>query len=133
MMTNATPPRDLNRSMLRRVPFWAVVTVFFGAVAAATWIDRPIYDALHDYFTFNTRPVPEHLRLARRVLRTFQDWGEQVSIVAVGVVMWQLDRRRRSQVLCLLVAALMVTGTVELMKRVYGRERPDVSAGAGGF
>lgn len=93
-------------------------------------LDTPIYDFLHQHYNHYTRPVPDYLKLPTRVLRALEDWGEFVYISAVAYVIWVLDRQRRSQLFCLVLSALLVTGVVEAIKRVTGRERPEVSKGA---
>lgn len=99
--------------------------IFFFLLA----FDRSIYLYLHDHYNVNTRPVPEWLRLPTRLLRSLEDWGENVFIVAVLFAIWQLDRGNRSRVLCLVVSAGLVTIGAETIKRIAGRERPDIAGG----
>lgn len=106
------------------------LTVFFVILGALFFLDGPAYHFLHENYNVYTRPVPSYLKVPTRVLRSMEDWGENVYILCVLIAMWRMDRTRRSRVPCLLIAALLVTLGVEGVKRVTGRERPEVSQGA---
>jgi membrane-associated phospholipid phosphatase len=92
-------------------------------------LDGSVYEFTHRHFNYFMRPVPSSHKLATRVLRSMEDWGENVFIVAVAIAMWRLDRRNRSRVLCIGLASLVVALAVEGVKRVTGRERPNISQG----
>lgn len=106
--------------------YLALFLAIFGLLLAA---DEPIYRVLHEHYNYHTRPVPDQLKLATRILRSMENWGENVFIVAIGIAIWQLDCQRRSRILCLVLASVLVTLVVEGVKRVTGRERPEVCAG----
>jgi undecaprenyl-diphosphatase len=110
----------------------AIKAVLFGAVliACVSWADSALYNFLHANFNENTRPVPDLLKLPHRILRSLEDWGENVFIVFVLFAMWRLDPNRRGRVVCLIVAAAATASVVEVVKRSTGRLRPDVSHGA---
>ena len=105
---------------------FALFLLVLGCLALA---DRPVYEYLHEHFNVYTRPVPNHMKIAVRVLRSMEDWGESVYILAVAFAMWRLDRRRRSRVLCIALGAILVALPVELVKRLTGRVRPEESYG----
>lgn len=92
-------------------------------------VDEPVYQFLHQHYNYRTRPVPEGMKIPTRVLRSMEDWGENVYIVAVAVAMWRLDRRRRGRLLQIVLAVTIVTLCVEGVKRLTGRQRPEVSKG----
>lgn len=116
------------------VPFaWWKVALFLVVAAlgvAFFWLDQPVFQFVHDNFNYYTRPVPTGMKLPTRILRSMEDWGESVFIVAICVAMWRMDRHHRSRILCLVMAALLSAAGVEAAKRVTGRERPEVSTGA---
>jgi membrane-associated phospholipid phosphatase len=64
------------------------------------------------------------------LLRSGEDWGENVFIAAVLFAMWRLDVNRRGRVVCLIAAALITSAAVEVVKRSTGRLRPDLAQGA---
>jgi len=94
------------------------------------WADGALYRFLHANFNETTRPVPELLKLPHRLLRSAEDWGENVFIVAVLFAMWRLDPRRRGRVVCLIAGAVLTSAAVEAVKRSTGRLRPDLANGA---
>ena len=106
------------------IGFFAVLGLFLF------FLDQPVYQFLHDHYNYHTRPVPWYLKIPTRVLRSMEDWGENVYILCVVFAMWQLDRRRRSRIVCLVVSVILVNIGVEGVKRITGRERPEVSHGA---
>lgn len=106
--------------------FTACLAVLIGLFC----VDQAAYQFVHDNYNIYTRPVPSSLKIPTRVLRSMEDWGENVYILAVAFAMWRLDSRRRSRVLCLALGALLVAVGIEGVKRVTGRERPEVSKGA---
>jgi membrane-associated phospholipid phosphatase len=112
-----------------RVRFFVGLAIFLAITAGLFFIDEPVYRFVHENYNINTRPVPWYLKIPTRVLRSMEDWGENVYILCVLIAIWKLDRTRRSRVACLIAAALMVTLCVEGIKRVTGRERPEVSKG----
>lgn len=116
---------------------WVRAAVGFAAIigvgAALLAADEAIYAYVHRNFNHATRPVPELLKLPHRLLRSAEDWGENVFIACVAFAMWRFDARRRSRVLMLLVAAAVTACAVEGLKRATGRERPDVSGGRSVF
>lgn len=103
----------------------ACFVVFVGLL----FVDHRIYQLVHDNYSYYTRPIPDHLKITTRVLRSMEDWGENVFIVCVAYAMWVLDRHRRSRVACIVVSAVLVSLAVEGTKRLVGRERPEVSKG----
>jgi membrane-associated phospholipid phosphatase len=105
---------------------WALFAV---ATVVCFLADGPIYKWVHENYNYRTRPVPDSMKITTRVMRSFEDWGENVYILAVAYGMWQLDSRRRSRVLLLALAAVLVALGVEGVKRIAGRERPEVSLG----
>src|SRR5215468_6004927 len=106
----------------------AIKAVLFGAVLIVcfSWADGVLYHFLHANFNENTRPVPDLLKLPHRILRSLEDWGENVFIVFVLFAMWRLDPQRRGRVVCLIVGAALTSAVVEGVKRSTGRIRPDV-------
>lgn len=100
-----------------------------AAVAASFALDGPIYRLVHDHYNIHTRPVPSALRTVTRLLRSLEDWGENIYIAAVLYAIWFLDRHRRSRVVCVVIAAICVTLPIEGVKRIVGRERPDLANG----
>lgn len=92
-------------------------------------MDGPLYHFLHEHYTYQTRPIPDALKVPTRVLRSLEDWGENVYILAVVYAMWRIDRSRRSRVALIGLASLIVAVSIESAKRVSGRERPEVSHG----
>ncbi|HVJ79575.1 MAG TPA: phosphatase PAP2 family protein [Planctomycetia bacterium] len=109
---------------------WRKAIIAVVALAVCFWwADGALYRFLHSYFNVNTRPVPYGMAFPHRVLRSAEDWGENVYIILVLFAMWKLDRRKRSRVFCVVVAALAATGVVEVLKRTIGRERPTLSEG----
>ena len=119
---------DGHRPLLRG-PAWLwwmlALVVLLGLFA----IDRAAYAVVHENWNYYSRPVPTLLKVPTRVMRSMEDWGENVFILCVLVVMWRLDRTRRSRVLCVVLAAVGVSLSVEGVKRLTGRERPQVSDG----
>lgn len=103
---------------------------FLVVFAVLLTLDSTIYEFLHEHFNYATRPVPPVLRLATRLLRSMEDWGEDVFIAAVLFAMWQMDRTRRSRVVGLVLSAVIVSLAVEGTKRIVGRERPEVGRGS---
>jgi membrane-associated phospholipid phosphatase len=99
-------------------------------VGCFCWLDAALYHYLHANFNENMRPVPDLLKLPHRLLRSLEDWGENVFIVAVLFAMWRLDVQRRGRVVCLIVGAMLTSLAVEGMKRSTGRIRPEKSQGA---
>jgi undecaprenyl-diphosphatase len=99
-------------------------------VCCLVWADSALYHYLHANFNENTRPVPDLLKLPHRILRSLEDWGENVFIVAVLFAMWRLDVHRRGRVVCLIVGAMATALAVEGLKRSTGRVRPEKSHGA---
>lgn len=122
-------PRE-NQDGASRRRFFVGLALFVGVAAILFLIDGPVYHFVHENYNIYTRPVPTALKIPTRVLRSMEDWGENVYILAVAFAMWRLDRRRRSRVLCLALAAVMAAVCVEGAKRLTGRERPEVSKGA---
>lgn len=110
--------------------WWRNLGLFLILLVAFSFIDQPFYQFVHDNYNIYTRPVPTALKIPTRVLRSMEDWGENVYILAVVFAMWRLDSTRRSRVLCLGLGAVLVAVAVEGVKRVTGRERPEVSKGA---
>lgn len=110
----------------------AIKAVLLGAVLIVcfSWADGAVYQYLHANFNENTRPVPDLLKLPHRILRSLEDWGENVFIVFVLFAMWRLDPQRRGRVVCLIAGALLTSAVVEVVKRSTGRIRPDASHGA---
>jgi membrane-associated phospholipid phosphatase len=94
------------------------------------YADQSLYQFLHANFNENTRPIPDLLKLPHRVLRSMEDWGENVFIVAVLFAMWRLDVNRRGRVVCLIAGAALTAVAVEGLKRTTGRVRPEVAHGA---
>jgi membrane-associated phospholipid phosphatase len=92
-------------------------------------LDQVVYQFFHDNWNYYTRPIPDQLKLATRVMRSLEDWGENIFIGCVLFAMWRMDFRRRSRVVLLVASALLATGPVELIKRLAGRERPDQCGG----
>jgi undecaprenyl-diphosphatase len=113
---------------LSRTP---VAVVLVGAILVVCFwkADAWLYRILHENYNHATRPVPTHLKLATRLLRSLEDWGENVFIACVAFAMWRLDPQRRGRILCLAAAAAATAGTVEILKRGCGRARPEVSQG----
>src|SRR3954452_16765083 len=109
----------------------SIKAVLFGAVLIVcfSWADGAVYQYLHANFNENTRPVPDLLKLPHRILRSLEDWGENVFIAAVIFAMWRLDPCRRGRVVCLIVGATLTCLAVEGVKRGAGRLRPDLSQG----
>lgn len=105
----------------------AAILVALTAVAFAA--DAPVYSFVHNHWNHATRPVPDALKLPRRILRSAEDWGENFFVLGIAFTMWQLDRSRRSRVLALLLAAVVSAVAVEGIKRTASRERPDQSNG----
>jgi membrane-associated phospholipid phosphatase len=103
----------------------AAIVVLIGCFLA----DQAVYDWVHANWNYFTRPIPDHLKLATRLMRSLEDWGENVFIACILYAMWVLDRRHRSRVVMLIATALLATLPVELVKRLVGRERPDQTAG----
>ena len=116
-------PQTVRRRFLRNL------TICAGVFLLLLLLDRPVYEWFHGHFNHVKRPVPTYLRVPTRIMRSMEDWGENVYILLVAFAIWQLDRRRRSRVLCILVAAVIVSLAVEGVKRVTGRERPEISNG----
>lgn len=124
----ATVPDSLSsgsrwRGMATRVAAVALLLAFCFA------LDEPVYRWVRENYNETTRPVPDHLKLTTRILRSMEDWGENVYIAAVMVAIWRIDRRRRSRIVAIILAAALVSLAVEGVKRVAGRERPEVSGG----
>ena len=109
----------------------AITTTIVGTalIACFVWADAALYHYLHANFNENMRPVPDLLKLPHRLLRSLEDWGENVFIVAVLFAMWRLDVQRRGRVVCLIVGAMLTSLAVEGMKRSTGRIRPEKSQG----
>lgn len=107
----------------------AKVVLFFVILAGCFAVDEVVFQFTHDGFNHLSRPVPWIMRTPSRWLRSLEDWGENVFIIAVGVAIWQLDRRHRSRVLCIVISAALVALTIEGIKRTVGRERPDFGGG----
>lgn len=120
--TAASPSNSPRKSACWIVGFLVVLGLLF-------LIDGPVYEFIHAHYNVYTRPVPAHLKVMTRVLRSMEDWGENVYIACVLFAMWRLDKQRRSRVPCLILAAILVSIPVEVVKRVTGRERPEVSKG----
>jgi membrane-associated phospholipid phosphatase len=107
-----------------------VVFTSAGIALCLLYADQALYQFLHDNFNENTRPVPYWLKLPHRLLRSLEDWGENVFIAAVLFAMWKLDANRRGRVVCLIVGALLSALAVEAVKRTTGRMRPEVGGNA---
>lgn len=129
--SESVPPEPVSEpptSSRRR--FWLRLAVYFGILIVMFCLDRPVYEFLHENYNGNRRTsVPDYLKFVTRVLRSMEDWGETVYILAVVVIMWQLDRQRRGRLVALAMAALITAGVVEVVKRGVGRKRPDIAAG----
>lgn len=108
---------------------WLWLGVFVVGLVLFLALDETIYRLVHENYNYHTRPVPTHLKLVTRILRSMEDWGENVYVLAVLVAMWRLDPSRRSRVLCVVLSAILVSVAAEGVKRSTGRERPEVSAG----
>lgn len=116
--------------LVTRRKHWQALAAVLVLLPIAFMLDRPVYDVVHRHFNYYMRPVPVHMKIPTRVLRSFEDWGENVYILAIAVVIWRIDRRRRSQLVSLVISSLLVAGIVEATKRMTGRERPEVGNGA---
>jgi membrane-associated phospholipid phosphatase len=103
--------------------------VSLAVLAGCFLVDEPVYQWVHHHWNYYTRPVPDLLKLPTRLMRSMEDWGENVYIVCVLYAMWVFDRKRRSRVLMLIASALLVTLAVEGVKRVTSRERPEFNGG----
>ncbi|MFO0948037.1 MAG: phosphatase PAP2 family protein [Planctomycetota bacterium] len=124
VLENEGEPRAGNRKAIA----W---TVAFAVILGLLFlVDGPVYQFLHKHYNVYTRPVPSHMKVVTRILRSMEDWGENVYIACVLFAMWRMDKHRRSRVPCLILAAILVSIPVEAVKRVTGRERPEVSQGA---
>jgi membrane-associated phospholipid phosphatase len=108
---------------------WGIFALAMVILVGCFAIDRPVYEWFHANWNINTRPIPDHLKLATRMMRSLEDWGENIFIACVLYAMWFLDRRHRSRVVLLIGTALLATLPVELVKRVVGRQRPDQTEG----
>lgn len=112
----------------RRTAFWGLLG-FAVLLVGCFWADEAVFRFVHSNWNYYTRPIPDHLKLATRMMRSMEDWGENIFISCVLFAMWQLDTKRRSRVVLLIAAALLSTIPVEGIKRIVGRERPDLSQG----
>ncbi|QDU64858.1 PAP2 superfamily protein [Planctomycetes bacterium Pan216] len=92
-------------------------------------LDLYVYNLAHDVFNHNTRPVPDHFKPLKRIFSSVEVWGENIFVLLVAFAIWRLDRHRRSRVVFLALSAIVVALGVEGVKRVTGRERPEVSQG----
>lgn len=109
---------------------WQAVWLGYLAILAICFLlDEPVYRVVHAHYNAYIRPIPPSLRLMTRVLRSLENWGEDLYIAAVLVAIWQLDRSRRSRVLGIVLAAAMVSLSAEGAKRLFGRSRPDQAGG----
>lgn len=109
--------------------FWKIFGLAVGVLAICFAMDGLVYQFFHENWNYYTRPIPDHLKLATRVMRSLEDWGENVYITGVLYAMWVLDRKHRSRVVMLIATAILATLPVELVKRLAGRERPDQCEG----
>jgi membrane-associated phospholipid phosphatase len=126
------PSKQMVAGVRRREDVIWLAALLVG-LAFCFLVDEPVYQWVHEHYNINTRPVPVHLKLTTRILRSMEDWGENIYILAVAVAMWRLDRRRRSRILCLVIASGMIALGVEGIKRATGRERPEVGSGRWAF
>lgn len=104
----------------------ALIAMVAGLLLA---VDEPVYAYVHTHWNESTRPVPTHLKLPTRIMRSMEDWGENVYIACVLYAMWVFDRHKRSRVVLLVTSALVVTLAIEGIKRLTGRERPEFNGG----
>ncbi len=109
--------------------FWILLGLALGVLAICFALDGVVYQLVHENWNYYTRPIPDHLKLATRVMRSLEDWGENVFITCVLYAMWVLDRKHRSRVVMLIATAILATLPVEFVKRLAGRERPDQCEG----
>lgn len=113
------------------------------AVSLATVLlilDNRVYDLVHDsVFSRDSLGAMSYReqglnglggRFFVRSLASLENWGEGVYVVVAAIAMWQLDAKRRSRVLFLVLSVALTTVSVEIVKRTVGRERPDSSHGA---
>lgn len=108
---------------------WILLGLAVGILAICFALDSVVYQFVHENWNYYTRPIPDHLKLATRVMRSLEDWGENVFIACVLYAMWVLDRKHRSRVVMLIATAILATLPVEFVKRLAGRERPDQCEG----
>ena len=121
----ATSAESSSTQTRSKVVFW--LTIFAFGLAACFTIDGPVTKWIHENYNYRTRPVPTMLRPVTKILRSMENWGENVFIVAIVFAMWQLDKTRRSRILLIGISSIVVVLGVESVKRLTGRERPEVS------
>lgn len=119
-------PASPKKTILLVFGFLAVLGFFF-------MIDEAAYSFVHTHWNYNTRPVPEYLKLPTRIMRSMEDWGENIYILCVLYAMWHFDCHRRSRIPLLILSAVLVTLPVEGVKRLAGRERPELNGGKSVF
>lgn len=106
----------------RRRLIWVALSL--ASILLAFALDEWVARWVHENFNENTRPIPTALKLPHRILRTMENWGENIFVLCVLVAMWRLDRENRHRVFVLVLSALIVAAGVEGLKRVAGRPRP---------
>ena len=106
---------------------------FLAVLAFCFAIDEKAFAFVHTHWNYNTHPIPDYLKLPTRIMRSMEDWGENVYIFCVLYAMWQFDRHRRSRIVLLIASAILVTLPVEGIKRIAGRERPELNGGQSVF
>lgn len=70
------------------------------------------------------RAETAHIRPVRNVLNNLEPFGHGVGVVAIGLVVWRLDRRARVRTPAVLGAALGGGLLADLVKLFVGRTRP---------
>ena len=107
---------------------------FLAVLVFSFAIDEKAFSYIHDHWNYNTRPVPDYLKLPTRIMRApwrigAKTFTSSVSSTPCGISI----RHRRSRIVLLIVSALLVTIPVEGIKRIVGRERPEWNGGKSVF
>lgn len=130
MNSPSAPPTEAltSSSAARRRTLWLLLAAAV-VLGLCFLLDGPCYHWFHENFPFHLRRSGL-ARMPARIFDAMESWGESVLIVVVIFAIWRLDRTRRSRVVSIVVAVILVNVVVETTKRLTGRERPEVSQGA---
>ena len=114
----------------RRKPIVALIVhtaILSALLCTDAYTYRPVTRAFQDWRK-GSNPILRRLSGAA-TWRTFNDMGEAITAIAVAIVIWQLDARRRKRLLVLVIGGVAASAIAGTMTTAIGRMRPEITHG----